>query len=123
MKEQHHAFISTVEPALVQKLADRNHISLGSGVLHHIWFTEKDKEEKQKILESSSKENESAKTKDRKTDQQITVVTAALTYLANFEDVYRPCTLVAQFLDVDFVGEMEIHCPQSKDHRSVSLQR
>ncbi|KAH6783872.1 hypothetical protein C2S52_008831 [Perilla frutescens var. hirtella] len=93
-----------VEPALVQKLADRNHISLGNGVLHHIWFTEKDEEEKQKILESSSsKEKESTKTKGRKADQRITVVTAALTFLVNFEDVYRLWAFVAQFLDADFV--------------------
>jgi hypothetical protein len=31
------------------------------------------------------------------------VVTAALSFLANFEDVYKLWTFVARFLDADFV--------------------
>jgi hypothetical protein len=33
----------------------------------------------------------------------VTVVTAALSFLANFEDVYKLWTFVARFLDADFV--------------------
>lgn len=92
-----------VEPALVQKLADRNHISLGYGVLHHVWFTEKRDEEKQKIMERRCRLKESTNSKGKDGEQRITVVTAALTFLGNFEDVYRLWAFVAQFLDADFV--------------------
>ncbi|KAL3834518.1 hypothetical protein ACJIZ3_009254 [Penstemon smallii] len=83
-----------VEPVLVQKLADRNNISLGHGFLNHIWFSEKYEEEKMKILVRNSKEKET---------KGITVVTVALTFLANFEDVYRLWAFISQFLDADFV--------------------
>ncbi|KAL8543887.1 hypothetical protein ACS0TY_004442 [Phlomoides rotata] len=75
-----------VEPALVQKLADRNYISLGNGYLHHIWFSE------DSLVRKSSDHR-----------REIPVVTAALTFLANFEDVYRLWAFIAQFLDADFV--------------------
>ncbi|XP_011076260.1 uncharacterized protein LOC105160533 isoform X2 [Sesamum indicum] len=92
-----------VEPALVQKLAARNNISLSHGLLHHIWFPEKFEGEKQRILETNIKENEVARSKSRKADQGIAVVTVALTFLANFEDIYRLWAFIAQFLDADFV--------------------
>ncbi|KAJ0041867.1 hypothetical protein Pint_17357 [Pistacia integerrima] len=43
-----------------------------------------------------------SKKKDKK-DPGITVVTASLGFLANFEDTYRLWAFVAQFLDADFV--------------------
>ncbi|PIN13730.1 Molybdenum cofactor sulfurtransferase [Handroanthus impetiginosus] len=93
-----------VEPVLVQKLADRSNISLSHGFLHHICFSEKCEEEKQRVLEKSIKENETARNKGKKADHQgIAVVTIALTFLANFEDVYRLWAFIAQFLDADFV--------------------
>lgn len=92
-----------VEPALVQKLADRNNISLGLGFLHHVWFAEKYEGQKQIILERNIKEKETARIKGRKSEQGMTVATVALTFLANFEDVYRLWAFVAQFLDADFV--------------------
>ncbi|KAM2975784.1 hypothetical protein FF1_001906 [Malus domestica] len=94
-----------VEPVLVQKLADRNNISLSYGFLHHIWFSDKYAEEKGRILEkreSGAKGMDANKSK-AKPDLGITVVTAALGFLANFEDVYRLWAFVAQFLDADFV--------------------
>ncbi|KAK4385046.1 Urease accessory protein F [Sesamum angolense] len=59
--------------------------------------------EKQRMLETNIKENEAARSKSRKADQGIAVVTVALTFLANFEDVYRLWAFIAQFLDADFV--------------------
>ncbi|XP_022888325.1 uncharacterized protein LOC111403902 [Olea europaea var. sylvestris] len=92
-----------VEPVLVQKLADRSNISLGNAVLNHIWFSEKYEEEKQRVMERNGKEREKKRTKSKKAEPGITVVTIALTFLANFEDVYRLWAFVAQFLDADFV--------------------
>lgn len=84
-----------VEPVLVQKLADRSSISISYGLLHHIWFADKYGDEKGRILKDGKK-------KDREKDV-ISVVTAALGFLANFEDVYKLWCFVARFLDADFV--------------------
>ena len=93
-----------VEPVLVQKLADRSNISLSYGFLHNIWFSDKYAEEKEKALEvrgtGSSKE---VNKREDKADRGITVVTAALGFLANFQDTYKLWAFVAQFLDADFV--------------------
>ncbi|XP_024625420.1 molybdenum cofactor sulfurase isoform X2 [Medicago truncatula] len=94
-----------VEPVLVQKLADRNNISLSYGFLHHIWFADKYSEGKGRVLQTKEGRGEKVmvnKKKDRD-DLGVTVVTAALSFLANFEDVYKLWTFVARFLDADFV--------------------
>lgn len=90
-----------VEPVLVQKLADRSNISLSNGFLHQIWFSDNYEEEKETLLESRCEETE--KNKNKKTCNGITVVTAALGFLANFEDTYRLWSFIARFLDADFV--------------------
>ncbi|KAL6509494.1 hypothetical protein OROGR_022804 [Orobanche gracilis] len=93
-----------VEPVLVQKLAYKNNISLGYGVLNHIWFPENCAEERMVILERIVGENETDESnKNRKADLGIKVVTVALSFLADFEDVHRLWVFIAQFLDADFV--------------------
>ncbi|XP_024990520.1 molybdenum cofactor sulfurase, partial [Cynara cardunculus var. scolymus] len=85
-----------VEPALIQKLSDRNNISLSQGFLQQIWFADKYNEEKERLISSSGG-------KKSKGLQHIAVVTAAITFLASFEDVYRLWAFVARFLDADYV--------------------
>ncbi|KAF5773650.1 putative molybdenum cofactor sulfurtransferase [Helianthus annuus] len=85
-----------VEPALVQKLSDRNNISLSVGSLHKIWFDDKYVEEKERVMTEGG-------TKKSKGVPDIAVVTAAINFLANFEDVYRLWAFVARFLDADYV--------------------
>ncbi|PQM34392.1 uncharacterized protein Pyn_07549 [Prunus yedoensis var. nudiflora] len=94
-----------VEPVLVQKLADRNNISLSYGFLHHIWFSDKYAEEKGRNLErrEGGVKGMAANKLKAKSDLGISVVTAALGFLASFEDTYRLWAFVAQFLDADFV--------------------
>lgn len=94
-----------VEPVLVQKLADRSSISLSYGFLHHIYFSDKYTEEKRRVLERREigAKRTGASGLKNKSDLGITVVTAALGFLANFEDTYRLWAFVAQFLDADFV--------------------
>lgn len=93
-----------VEPILIQKLADRNNISLSHGFLSHLWFPDKYEEEKQRTIEGKKRDEKDAESKkSKKTDLGISVVTIALSFLANFEDVYRLWTFIAQFLDADFV--------------------
>ncbi|XP_059443493.1 uncharacterized protein LOC132175541 [Corylus avellana] len=94
-----------IDPTLVQKLADRKNISLSHGFLHHIWFSDKYEEEREKILETTRTEVEGivlGKKRDKR-HFQIPVVTAALGFLTNFEDTYRLWAFVSQFLDADFV--------------------
>ncbi|KHN15687.1 Molybdenum cofactor sulfurase [Glycine soja] len=94
-----------VEPVLVQKLADRNNISLSYGFLHHIWFADKYAEDKGKVLQTKEGRVQGVITNKKKDRDKlgVTVVTAALSFLANFEDVYKLWTFVARFLDADFV--------------------
>lgn len=92
-----------VEPVLVQKLADRNNISLSYGFLHNIWFSDKYGDEKGKVLERKEFGKDEKIMKKGKGNLGISVVTAALGFLTNFEDVYKLWSFVAQFLDADFV--------------------
>ncbi|GFY84344.1 pyridoxal phosphate (PLP)-dependent transferases superfamily protein [Actinidia rufa] len=92
-----------VEPALVQKLADRSNISLSYGSLHHIWFPDKYHEERERVIDKK-KNGEKERDGNRRTEaNHVTVVTVALGFLANFEDIYKLWAFVAQFLDADFV--------------------
>ncbi|KGN50401.1 molybdenum cofactor sulfurase [Cucumis sativus] len=92
-----------VEPVLVQKLADRSNISLSYGFLHNICFSDKYGEEKGKVLERKEFGKDEKNMKKSKGNLGISVVTAALGFLTNFEDVYKLWSFVAQFLDADFV--------------------
>lgn len=83
-----------IEPSIVQKLADRHNISLSYGVLDHIRFSDKHEEEKETKSETCRSEVEGA---------HVSVVTAALGLLTNFEDIYRLWAFVSRFLDADFV--------------------
>ncbi|KAI9078241.1 hypothetical protein K1719_039855 [Acacia pycnantha] len=102
---------SKVEPVLVQKLADRNNISLSYGFLHHLCFADKYGEEKGRVLQTKEGEGggkgivKMVEKKKIEGDQKlgITVVTAAIGFLGNFEDVYKLWTFLARFLDADFV--------------------
>ncbi|XP_022719795.1 molybdenum cofactor sulfurase-like [Durio zibethinus] len=94
-----------IDPALVQKLADRNKISLSIGFLQHIWFSDKHEEEKERVLQTRTSEAEgtiSSKKRD-KFHSGISVLTAALGFLTNFEDIYRLWAFVSRFLDADFL--------------------
>ncbi|KAF5729939.1 Pyridoxal phosphate-dependent transferases superfamily protein [Tripterygium wilfordii] len=94
-----------IDPALLQKLADRNNISLSCGFLCHIWFSDKYLEEKEQILETKTAESAVAvlNKKRNKSYSGISVVTAAVGLLTNFEDTYRLWQFVSRFLDADFV--------------------
>ncbi|CAM6038788.1 unnamed protein product [Sphagnum compactum] len=98
-----------VNPGLVQRLADRNNISLGLGTLCNIVYPDRPIH----LLDSGVLEpgfnldsNMEGKSGNDEPDwpSRIPVVTAALGFVSNFEDVYRLWTFVAQFLDADFVS-------------------
>ncbi|ESQ43350.1 hypothetical protein EUTSA_v10015518mg [Eutrema salsugineum] len=87
-----------IEPFVVQKLADCSNISLGKGFLKKILFEEEYEGVKDRVLEK------------RKNEQGISVLTAALGFLANFEDVYKLWIFVARFLDSEFVEKESVRC-------------
>ncbi|XVF52807.1 hypothetical protein PTKIN_Ptkin05aG0048400 [Pterospermum kingtungense] len=88
-----------IDPIMVQKLADRNNICLSIGFLQRIWFSNKEEKEK----ESEAQGTVSSKKRSDKLQCGIPVVTAALGFLTNFEDIYRLWVFVSKFLDADCV--------------------
>ncbi|TYJ40092.1 hypothetical protein E1A91_A04G115800v1 [Gossypium mustelinum] len=75
-----------INPALVQKLTNRNNISLFIGCLQHIWFSVKHEEMKEKV------------------DSQPGIdVTATIGFVTSFEYIYRLWIFVSRFLDADFL--------------------
>lgn len=95
-----------VDPTLVQKLADRNNISLSCAFLQNIRFSDKNEEERQRALETLSafKVEKLGLSMKRNTHESgIFVVTAAIGFLTNFEDTYRLWAFLSKFLDADFV--------------------
>ncbi|KAL0329709.1 UNVERIFIED_CONTAM: Molybdenum cofactor sulfurase [Sesamum radiatum] len=94
-----------VDPILVQKLADRNNISLTCGFLKNICFSENFQEEKDKLLENRKRVQELNPEEKKKGKQNcgVGVVSVSLGMLSNFEDVYRIWSFISRFLDADFV--------------------
>ncbi|CAA7399835.1 unnamed protein product [Spirodela intermedia] len=93
-----------IDPALVQKLADRSNISLSCGFLRNIWFSQKHERNSDAVVEK--KLNGAAANASRKrggVDLGISVVSASLGFLTSFEDAYRLWAFVAKFSDADFV--------------------
>ena len=95
-----------LHPELVQKLADKNNISLSIGFLWNMKFGDPKAAEVQDLLVSEKNVNSVSKRGKRgKKVLRIEVLTAALSILSHFEDVYRLWMFVARFLDADFVSK------------------
>uniref|UniRef100_A0A2P2KXH1 Uncharacterized protein LOC105128987 n=1 Tax=Rhizophora mucronata TaxID=61149 RepID=A0A2P2KXH1_RHIMU len=95
-----------IDPAIVQKLADRKKISLCHGFLQHIRLLGEYEDEREQISKArTSEEAETTLMNDNRDDfgPGISVVTATVGLLTNFEDVYRLWEFVSMFLDADFV--------------------
>lgn len=106
-----------IRTELVQRLADRNSISLGLGTLCNIVYPEGSTD----LVGSWFNKGAEVESNDGKTDSprasnaskhdrhsEISVVTAALGFVSTFEDVYRLWAFVAKFLDADFVKREEL---------------
>lgn len=93
-----------IDPTLVQKLADRNNISLSCAFLQHIWFSKMYDYEKKTILESTQTSDHNNTTpKTRKLKCGVSVISVSIGMMTNFEDLYRLWSFIARFLDADFV--------------------
>ncbi|KAL3701353.1 hypothetical protein R1sor_019375 [Riccia sorocarpa] len=111
-----------IQPLLVQRLADRHNIALGVGRLCNIvdpnlspdFLAEK---ERWFGSETSDQGKEGPRSRAGRSDGgslfsagkwdplSFPVVTAALSFITNFEDVYRLWAFIAKFLDADFVSK------------------
>lgn len=92
-----------IDPTLVQKLADRNNISLSCAFLQHIWFTKMYDDEKKTILEIQRSGDDNNIIKKGKLNCGVSVITVSIGMMTNFEDLYRLWSFIARFLDADFV--------------------
>lgn len=95
-----------INPELVQKLADKNNISLGLGFLSHLRFAENHTNLKEALYSNNvslCNPIVNGRCDSRtKASARVEVVTASLGFLSNFEDVYRLWAFVAKFLNADF---------------------
>ncbi|XP_010558475.1 PREDICTED: uncharacterized protein LOC104827111 [Tarenaya hassleriana] len=91
--------MTMVHPEMVQKLAEREGISLGIGYLSHIRRMDSRRED-------SRTENGFVR---------VEVVTASLGFLTNFEDVYKLWGFVAKFLNPGFVKEGTLAAVEEED--------
>ena len=97
-----------INPEIVQKLAEREGISLGIGFLSHIRIVDNPRHQKSgSNLEDTTlcRPMESGKLSGKSEFMRGEVVTASLGFLSNFEDVYRLWAFVAKFLNPTFIKE------------------
>jgi selenocysteine lyase/cysteine desulfurase len=99
---------SLINPEVVQKLAEKEGLSLGVGFLSHIRLTDNQKHGAADVGLSSSTPAANGR-REKKTSKNAIigteVVTASLGFLTNFEDVYRLWAFVAKFLDSSFIEQ------------------
>ncbi|CAL4944563.1 unnamed protein product [Urochloa decumbens] len=99
---------SLINPEIVQKLAEKEGLSLGVGFLSHIRLTDSQKHGAADVGLSSSSPAASGRREKKNSKNAIIgteVVTASLGFLTNFEDVYRLWAFVAKFLDSSFLEQ------------------
>ncbi|XP_022132843.1 uncharacterized protein LOC111005593 [Momordica charantia] len=97
-----------INPEIVQKLAEREGISLGIGFLSHIRIVDNPRHQRSGLnLEDTTlcRPMENGKLGGKSGFMRVEVVTASLGFLTNFEDVYRLWAFVAKFLNPTFIKE------------------
>lgn len=95
-----------IHPEVVQKLAEKNGISLGVGILSHVRVVDSPKQQFGACdLQDTSlcKPMANGRQDGKGAFFRVEVVTASLGFLTNFEDVYKMWAFVAKFLDPAFV--------------------
>ncbi|KAF9608826.1 hypothetical protein IFM89_011864 [Coptis chinensis] len=95
-----------INPEIVQKLAEKNGISVGIGFLSHIRIVDSPKQHNEALdLDNASlcKPVANGRHDGKNALIRLEVVTASLGFLTNFEDVYRMWAFVAKFLNPAFV--------------------
>ncbi|XP_061352519.1 uncharacterized protein LOC133297398 isoform X4 [Gastrolobium bilobum] len=97
-----------INPEIVQKLAEKEGISLGIGFLSHIQILDSSRQHRGALnLEDTSlcRPMENGRRDGKGSFVRLEVVTASLSFLTNFEDVYKLWAFVAKFLNPTFIRE------------------
>ncbi|KDP38414.1 hypothetical protein JCGZ_04339 [Jatropha curcas] len=97
-----------IHPEVVQKLAEKNGICLGLGILNHVKIVDSPKQNCGGFdLEDTAlcKPMASARQDGKNLFYRVEVVTASLGFLTNFEDVYKMWAFIAGFLNPLFVED------------------
>ncbi|KAK4262243.1 hypothetical protein QN277_027825 [Acacia crassicarpa] len=97
-----------INPEIVQKLAEKEGISLGIGFLSHIRILDNSRHHRGPLnLEDTTlcRPMENGCRDGKGGFVRLEVVTASLGFLTNFEDVYKLWAFVAKFLNPSFIRE------------------
>ncbi|KAJ1436536.1 Pyridoxal phosphate-dependent transferase, major domain [Sesbania bispinosa] len=97
-----------INPEIVQKLAEKEGISLGIGFLSHIQILDSSRQQRGALnLEETTlcRPMENGRRDGKGSFVRLEVVTATLGFLTNFEDVYKLWAFVAKFLNPAFSRE------------------
>ncbi|XP_004509187.1 uncharacterized protein [Cicer arietinum] len=97
-----------INPEIVQKLAEKEGISLGIGILSHIQILDSSRQPRGALnLEDTTlcRPMENGRRDGKGSFVRLEVVTASLGFLTNFEDVYKLWAFVAKFLNQSFIRE------------------
>ncbi|KAL9327007.1 hypothetical protein ACSQ67_007652 [Phaseolus vulgaris] len=97
-----------INPEIVQKLAEKEGISLGLGFLSHIQILDSSRQNRgAPNLEDTTlcRPMENGRRDGKGSFVRLEVVTASLGFLTNFEDVYKLWAFVAKFLNPTFIRE------------------
>ncbi|XP_078180130.1 uncharacterized protein LOC144574139 [Carex rostrata] len=105
---------TVVSPETVQKLAEKEGISLGLGFLNHV-----------RMADTGHKSGTNGSRRDSKKGgtgtMKVEVVTASLGFLTNFEDVYRMWAFVAKFLDPSFLEKDRLSTVEEEGEIPIEL--
>lgn len=105
-----------IHPEIVQKLAEKNGISIGVGILSHVRMVNSAKQDSRASeLEDTAlcKPMANGPQEGKNAFYRVEVVTASLGFLTNFEDVYKMWAFVAKFLNPSFVETDYSSIPES----------
>lgn len=96
-----------INPEIVQKLAEREGISLGIGFLSHIRILDTPRQRGSVNLQDTTlcRPMDNGRYGGKNGFMRVEVVTASLGFLTNFEDVYKLWAFVAKFLNPAFAKE------------------
>ncbi|XP_027361351.1 uncharacterized protein LOC113869293 isoform X3 [Abrus precatorius] len=98
-----------INPEIVQKLAEKEGISVGIGFLGHIRIIDNSRQHRGALnLEDTTicRPMENGRHDGKGGFVRLEVVTASLGFLTNFEDVYKLWAFVAKFLNPEFIQEV-----------------
>ncbi|XP_040996780.1 uncharacterized protein LOC121242856, partial [Juglans microcarpa x Juglans regia] len=107
-----------VHPEIVQKLAEKHGISLGIGILSHVQRVDGPKQHCRFDLDDTAlcKPMANGCQDGKNVFFRVEVVTASLSFLTNFEDVYKMWAFVSKFLNPSFVeGDELCTVPESSE--------